>query len=175
MPPFDMEPYGDDAGWMQMVYDTSVAVAVRESATLYPWIESIHVLMIAIVLGTIAMVDLRLIGFGSHRRSARRLILDMLPFTWVGFAGAVISGGLLFMSNATAFYESMPFRFKLLAILFAGINMAVFHITAYRQIGNWDEDIKTPTAARISGYTSLGLWLLIIFLGRWIGYAYPLA
>jgi hypothetical protein len=169
-----MMPDSTDGGLMQTLYDTSIAVAVRESATLYPWIESAHVLMVAIVLGTIAMVDLRLMGVSAHRRGARQLIVDMLPFTWVAFALAVVTGGLLFMSNATAFYESMPFRFKMLAILLAGINMAIFHMTAYRNIGDWDDQLPTPKSARLAGLTSIILWVVIVFLGRWIGYSYPL-
>jgi hypothetical protein len=170
-----MLPEGPSNGVMQMLYDSSIGTAIRESSTLFPWIESIHVLMIATVVGTIAIVDLRLMGFSAHRRGARQLIVDMLPFTWVAFTLAIITGGLLFLSNATGYYESMPFRFKLLAILIAGINMAIFHLTAYRKIGEWDDQLPTPKAARIAGFSSLTLWLLVIFLGRWIGYSYPLA
>lgn len=169
-----MGPVGTGSGLMQMLYDSSIATTIRESDTLFPWIEGTHVLMIAVVVGTIAIVDLRLLGFSSHRRGARQLIVDMLPFTWIAFALALISGGLLFVSNATSYYESMPLRFKLLAIVFAGINMAVFHLTAYRKISTWDEQLPTPKTAKIAGVTSLALWLLIIFLGRWIGYSYPL-
>jgi hypothetical protein len=160
---------------MQTLYDSAIGTAIRESGTLFPWIESVHVLMIAIVVGTIAIVDLRLIGFSSHRRGARQLIVDMLPFTWVAFVFAIITGSLLFLSNATGYYESMPFRFKLLAIVIAGLNMAVFHLTAYRRIGEWDDRLPTPNAAKIAGISSLTLWILIVFLGRWIGYSYPLA
>jgi len=160
---------------MQSLYDSSIATAIRESPTLFPWIESLHVLMIAIVVGTIAIVDLRLIGVAAHRRGARQLIVDMLPFTWVAFVLAVASGTLLFLSNATGYYQSLPFRLKLLAIVVAGLNMAVFHLTAYRRIGDWDDRLPPPAAAKVAGVGSLTLWLLIIFLGRWIGYAYPLA
>lgn len=170
-----MEPDGASGGLMQMLYDSSIGTAIRESATLFPWIESVHVLMIATVVGTIAIVDLRLMGFSAHRRGARQLIVDMLPFTWVAFLLAGITGSLLFVSNATGYYESMPFRFKLLTILIAGINMAIFHLTAYRKIGDWDDRLPTPGAAKIAGFTSLTLWVVVIFLGRWIGYSYPLA
>lgn len=169
-----MGPVGTGSGLMQSLYDSSIATTIRESDTLFPWIEGTHVLMIAVVFGTIAIVDLRLLGVASHRRGARQLIVDMLPFTWVAFALAVISGALLFVSNATQYYESMPLRFKLLAIGIAGLNMAVFHLTAYRRIGDWDERRPTPTTAKVAGISSLALWLLIIFLGRWIGYSYPL-
>ena len=161
--------------FLQSLYDSAVGSAIRESGILFPTIESIHVLMIATVVGTIAIVDLRLMGFSAHRRGARQLTIDMLPFTWVAFTLAVITGSLLFLSNATGYYESMPFRFKLLAILIAGANMGIFHLTAYRKIGDWNDQKRPPIAARIAGFTSLTLWMLIIFLGRWIGYSYPLA
>lgn len=170
-----MEPVGTEGGLMQTLYDTPLATLVRESTTLFPWIESIHVLAIATVVGTIIMVDLRLMGFSAHRRGARQLIVEMLPFTWVAFVVAVISGSLLFISNATQYAESMPLRLKLVAIFLAGINMGIFHLTAYRKIGDWDDATHPPRAAKIAGLTSLTLWLLIVFLGRWIGYAYPLA
>jgi len=160
---------------MQALYDSAIGTAIRESATLFPWIESAHVLMIAVVLGTIAIVDLRLIGVAAHRRGARQLIVDMLPFTWVAFVLAVVTGTLLFLSNATGYYESIPFRFKLLTIVIAGLNMGVFHLTAYRRIGEWDDRLPTPRAAKLAGFSSLTLWLVIVFLGRWIGYSYPLA
>lgn len=169
-----MLPTGTVGDLIQVLNDSSIGTLIRESETLFPWLESIHVLTIAVVVGTIVMVDLRLIGFSAHRRSARQLIVEMLPFTWVAFTVAVVTGVLMFLSNATGYFESMPFRIKLLAIIAAGINMAYFHATAYRQIVAWDNQLPPPNAARIAGFTSLGLWVLIVFLGRWIGYAYPL-
>ena len=170
-----MEPDGAGGGLMQMLYDSALGTAIRQSSTLFPWIECTHVLMITTVVGTIAIVDLRLMGFAAHRRSARQLTLDMLPFTWDAFLIAAITGALLFISNATGYYESTPFRLKLLAILVAGINMAIFHFTAYRKISDWGEHLPPPHAARIAGFTSLTLWVGIVFLGRWIGYSYPLS
>ncbi len=170
-----MEPDGAEGGLLQTLYDSSIATAIRESSTLFPWIESLHVLMIVTVVGTIVMVDLRLLGISAHRRGARQLIVEMLPFTWVAFVIAAISGSLLFLSNATGYAQSLPFRVKLAAIALAGINMAIFHVTAYRKISEWDDLAHPPKAAKIAGLTSLTLWLLIVFLGRWIGYSYPLA
>ncbi|EGY02642.1 hypothetical protein AZA_87726 [Nitrospirillum viridazoti Y2] len=157
------------ADLLQKIYDSPVGTAVRESGTLFPWIESLHVLMITTVVGTIAIVDLRLIGYGAHRRSARQLTADLLPFTWVAFALAVVTGVLLFASDAVNYWANGPFRFKLIALALAGLNMAIFHLTTERKIVEW-EDAVPPLAARIAGATSLGLWILIVFLGRWIGF-----
>jgi hypothetical protein len=160
--------------FLEMIDGSAVGTAVREGATAFPWIESIHVLALATVLGTIAIVDLRLIGYPAHRRGARQLIKDMLPFTWVAFVLAVITGVLLFTSNALSYWDSNPFRWKMIALLLAGLNMAVFHLTAYRRIAEWDDALPPPATARIAGLTSLGLWILVAFLGRWIGFSAPM-
>ncbi len=154
----------------QYLYDTSIATSIREGATAFPWIESFHVLAITVVVGTIAIVDLRLLGVRAHRRSANRLINELLPFTWVAFVVAVITGTLLFISNAPSYWANMQFRVKLCLIALAGINMACFHLTSYRRIGEWDESLPPPTPARVAGATSLLLWISVIFFGRWIGF-----
>jgi hypothetical protein len=160
--------------FLEKVDGSAVGTAIREGATAFPWIEATHVLAIGTVLGTIAIVDLRLIGYPAHRHGARQLIKDMLPFTWVAFVLAVITGALLLSSNALIYWDSNPFRWKMIAIVLAGLNMAVFHLTAYRRIAEWDNALPTPTMARIAGFTSLGLWLLVAFLGRWIGFSPPM-
>jgi hypothetical protein len=153
---------------------SAVGTAVREGATSFAWIESTHVLSLAIVIGTIAIVDFRLMGYPAHRGSARQLIKELLPFTWVAFLLAVITGILLFSSNALNYWDSNPFRWKMVCLLLAGLNMAAFHLTAYRKIADWDETLPPPTAARIAGIISLGLWIVAAFLGRWIGFSAPL-
>ena len=139
------------ADLLQKLNDSPVGTAIRESGTLFPWIESVHVLMITAVVGTIAVVDLRLIGVAAHRRGARQLTVDMLPFTWVAFVLAAITGFLLFSSNAPAYWANWPFRLKMCALALAGLNMAVFHLTAYRKIGHWDDALPPPLAVRIAG------------------------
>ena len=74
-------------GLLQALDDSAIGSSIRESSLLFPSIETIHVLMATTVVGTIAIVDLRLIGYGAHRRGARRLITELLPFTWVALNG----------------------------------------------------------------------------------------
>jgi hypothetical protein len=157
-------------GFLQSLYDSAVGSGIRESGVLFPWIESIHVLMATTVVGSIAIVDLRLIGYASHRRGARQLILDLLPFTWAAFALAATTGSLLFTSNPLGYAGNAPFVSKMVVLVLAGINMAIFHLTAYQRIGEWNDDLPPPRGARIAGATSLSLWIVIVFLGRWIGF-----
>lgn len=154
----------------QTLYDLPLANAIREGGNYFPWLESVHVLAITLVFGTICIVDLRLLGYRSHRRGARQLIVDLLPFTWGAFALAILTGSLLFLSNAVVYAHNTQFQWKMVAILAAGINMAVFHLTAYRKIVDWDDDRTPPRAARLAGAGSLLAWTLVIFFGRWIGF-----
>jgi len=158
------------AAFLQALYDSSIGTTIRESGLLFPWIESFHVLMATTVVGTIAIVDLRLLGYRAHRRSARKLILELLPFTWLAFVGAVTTGVLLFSSNSVGYAKNPQFIAKMAVLLLAGINMALFHLTTYRRIGSWDESLPPPASARVAGATSLVLWISIVVLGRWIGF-----
>jgi hypothetical protein len=155
---------------LQDVYHSGFSSWIRQNPGVFPTIETLHVIAITLVFGTIMIVDLRLIGIASHRRSASRLIGELLPITWGAFALAVATGCLLFTANAPAYAANSQFRLKLLVMLAAGLNMAVFHATAYRRIADWDETVPPPAAARIAGVTSLMLWLGVIYAGRWIGF-----
>jgi len=83
---------------------------------------------------------------------------------------ALIVGSLLFISNAPKYAHNEQFQLKLLLIVFAAINMAIFHLTIYRRVDEWDERLPPPMPARIAGATSLGLWLTVVVLGRWVGF-----
>lgn len=154
----------------QSMYDWSISASIRESANAFPAIESFHVIAITLVFGTILIVDLRLLGVMSHRKSAKQLIDELLPYTWGGFAVAVVTGALLFISNAVSYVNNTEFLLKLSAIALAGLNMMWFHSTAFRKIGEWDVSLPTPNAARMAGFSSLIVWTSVIFLGRWIGF-----
>ncbi len=136
----------------------------------FPALESLHVIAITLVLGTIAIVDLRLIGFPSHRRSAARLIQELLPFTWVAFIAAVATGLLMFASNTITYAENSLFWWKMAVLVLAGINMGIFHLGVYRRIGEWDADLPPPRSARAAGLSSMLLWTTVIVLGRYIGF-----
>ncbi len=92
---------------------TPLATLIRENGYVFPAIESIHVLAITMVVGSIAMVDLRLIGVAGAGQSARRIIEATLPWTWGAFCFAVITGGLLFSSQAVGYFDNVPFSLEI--------------------------------------------------------------
>jgi hypothetical protein len=158
-------------GLFRWLYETAPGIAIRENESLFPWIESAHVLAITLVVGSIAIVDLRLIGVASLDRAVTRLTNEVLPVTWTAFALAVVTGGLLFISNAMTYAHNTFFQLKMIALLVAGANMLYFHFHVGRDIGNWGGSAAaTPVQARLAGCASLLLWVCVVAFGRWIGF-----
>jgi hypothetical protein len=156
--------------YLQALQDTRVATAIREDALLFPWIECVHVLALTIVIGSIAIVDLRLIGLASRNRSVDATGAAVLPVTWCAFALAAASGALLFCSNAVTYAGNPYFQAKLALLAAAGINMAAYHLVLGRGSEHWLTPAVTPLRARIVGAVSLALWMAIAACGRWIGF-----
>jgi hypothetical protein len=150
--------------------DSGLADNIRENDLLFPLIESIHVLSICLVVGSIFVVDLRLLGLASIRRPVGRVIHGVLPLTWSAFAMAVASGSLLFISNATKYLANGYFVAKLFLILAAGLNMAIFHAISARDLPRWENDTPPPLRARLAGGLSILLWVAVVACGRWIGF-----
>ena len=154
--------------WLQ---STWIATAVAENDILFPWIESFHVLAIVIVVGTISIVDLRLLGVASLDISAKRLMRDIIPYTWCAFAVAAITGSLMFSSDATHYGHNRLFQVKLVMLVLAGLNMAVFHLFGERDIERWEAPgAATPVAAKAAASISLVAWIAIVSLGRGTGF-----
>lgn len=158
------------AHFLHWLESTAPAIAISESSWLFPGIESIHVIAITLVVGSITMVDLRLLGLNLNEHSAGDVIAEILPWTWISFAVAACTGALMFSSNATHYWGTVPFRAKMLVLTLAGLNMLLFHATIFRSIDVWGRRIQTPPAAKASGAISLGLWIGVVTLGRWIGF-----
>ncbi len=133
-------------GWLEWLYATGWANAIRENEIAFPWIECVHVLAITLVVGSISVVDLRLLGVAWRDRSVQRVLRDVLPLTWAAFALAVASGFLLFASNAPAYARNPYLQAKMALLVLAGLNMASFHWWARRSL----EDVGQRPAASLA-------------------------
>ena len=154
--------------WLQ---STRIATTVAENDILFPWIESVHVLAIVLVVGTISIVDLRLLGVASLDISARRLMRDVIPYTWGAFVVAAITGSLMFSSDAVHYAQNRLFQAKLVMLVLAGLNMATFHFFGVRDIERWEAPgATTPVAAKAAAAISLLVWITVVSLGRGTGF-----
>jgi hypothetical protein len=142
--------------------------AMREWLWLYPGVEVVHIVGIGLLFGSIAVLDLRLLGF-SRGISARRLAGHVLPWTAGSFLLIVPSGLLMFTAHASEFVQSDVFVVKMLLILAAGLNAALFHTVVFKGSQAWDTSVP-PAAARAIAAASLLLWIAVIACGRLLAY-----
>lgn len=136
----------------------------------FPLLESIHVLAATFLVGSILMVDLRLLGLAARSHAVSRITREIVPWTRAAFAVSALAGLGMFITQPARYADNRAFQIKLVLLVLAGINMAVFHLHTIRGVARWDTDEVTPPAARVSGGCSLFLWVGILLAGRWIGH-----
>jgi hypothetical protein len=153
--------------WLEQ---TSLATAIRESLWLFPAIETVHLLGMAALVGTVAVIDLRLLGWMMRRERVSELMRRLIPWACAAFAVQAITGTMLFMSEAVKVYPNPAFRLKMLLLFVAGVHAVVFHLTVYRGVAKWDDSAVLPAWAKVAGLVSMLLWVGIVAAGRFIGF-----
>ncbi len=148
---------------------SALGVAMRQWLWLYPAVEVVHLIGIAVLVGSIAILDLRLLGL-SRSISVRRLAAHVLPWSIGSFALILPSGMALFVAHAGDLIANPVFALKISLILAAGTNAAVFHAGVFRGAAQWDVDARPPPAARAAAALSLLLWACVIACGRLLAY-----
>ena len=139
-----------------------------QSGWVFPLVESAHIVSFALLFGAIAVVDARLLG-ALRQGPATPLLRAALPLALAGFVGAVITGSLLFVSQAGDLLANRAFAAKLALLMLAGLNAAAFHAGTARAA--LDSDGPPTVGMRVAGAVSLLLWAGVILAGRLIAYA----
>jgi hypothetical protein len=153
------------------IQETDIGTAIRENGSLFPWIESLHVLSLTVVLGSVAILDFRLLGWASRDRSVDKILADVLPRLWVAFGCAFVTGSLLFASNALTYAHNPFFRSKFALLFLLALNTAIFGRGVGRRLIEWQRAATPPGWARVAGAVSLVLWIGVTVCGRWIGFS----
>jgi hypothetical protein len=156
---------------MEWLQATSLAVFIHKTKWVFTTIEVVHVVAILLVIGTIAVVDLRLLGLRSTKRPFTEVSREILPATWAAFILAAVAGFLLFISQATAYFASTTFWIKMAIMALAGINMLIFEFITVRGVQAWNVNPTPPLPARLAGGISISCWLLVFIFGRWTGFS----
>src|SRR5262249_14795336 len=144
--------------FFEQLAESSWSIELHESQYAYSIIESIHVWTLCVFFGTVAMVDLRLLGWTMRGVPVSEFARRVLPWTIAGFIVMVITGTLLVYAIPVRTYQSIFFRGKMLLLVLAGLNMWLFHARVYPKVAGWDVDRAPPRAAKIAGAISLTLW-----------------
>jgi hypothetical protein len=154
----------------QWLDQSSVGTSIRQSLCLFPAIDTMHLLGMAALVGTINILDLRLLGWSLRQQRVSQLAARLLPWAWIAFGVQLVTGGLLFSSEAVKIYANPAFRLKMLFLLLAGIQALIFQTLVSRRLPSWDQRASLPPAAKVIGLTSILLWLAVVAAGRFIGF-----
>jgi hypothetical protein len=154
---------------MGAIEASALGEAMRKWLWLYPSVEIVHIVGVAMLVGSIAVLDLRLIGF-SRTLPVRRLAAHVLPWTIGSFALIIPSGLAMFVAHAGDLISSPVFALKMCLILLAGANAGIFHAGIFRRAAQWDVDVMPPLAARAAAGLSLVVWVSVIACGRLLAY-----
>ena len=147
---------------------SDLAVYIRQSPLLFPAIEIVHIIGFIFLVGSAFLFDLRLLGI-ARKLSVKDVAGYVLPWSRRSLLLVVPSGLLLFLSQATALSTNGVFGLKLILILVAFTNAAIFHRFTFRSVSNWSTS-ETPAAAKAAALISLLLWMSVISCGRLIAY-----
>lgn len=155
--------------WWLWLENSVLAEAIRQWVWAYPFIEILHILSITLLVGSVVMFDLRLLGVSRHVTIAA-MAEQLLPWAYASFGIVMLSGFLLFATDATAIALNPAFRLKLVLILGASINAITFHWKCYPLVRQWNLGIKPPKMVRAIAIISIILWIAVITCGSLIAY-----
>ena len=141
--------------WLEQL---SWVTAVANSPTMSPAVAVAHFFSFFLLVGTIAVIDLRLLGLAGRRQTLTQLAEPLFPWTWTGLGIAVLSGFLMFAPEAASLFYNAFFWVKLLVIL-PGV---AFALIVQRNLRRWEELPAMPFLAKLAAFISLALWIGIL-------------
>jgi hypothetical protein len=147
-------------------YSSALGVWIRESVWVFGLLEVFHLLGLTVLMGTILVLSLRLSGLVMTKQPVAELARQMSPWTSIGLTMMALSGALMFSSGAIKYYNSQPFRFKMVLLLAA----LLFHFTFFRRVSCADEKCFSPLAGKVVAGVALLLWLGVGAAGRAIAF-----
>ena len=137
----------------------------------FPISEAFHFVGLALLMGAIAVMDLRLLGFA--RSVSIKAVHSLVPWAWIGFTINLVTGIFFFFTDPTFYYDNMSFRIKLVLIALAGANALWFQFKVNPQLASWPDTADAPSDVKLMAVGSLVLWILVICFGRFIMYWPP--
>lgn len=157
------------AAGLHTVEATGLGRFMREALWAYPATETVHIVGLALLFGSIAIVDLRLLGAG-RRVPLAPLVGHAVPWSLLGFAMAATTGIMMFTAHASDFINEPVFLLKMTLILAAGLNAAALRIGVLQRATRSSPEVSLPLRVRVAAAVSLVLWIGVIACGRLLAY-----
>jgi hypothetical protein len=158
VPPF-VEAF---AAWIK---STSFSAFVTQSVWVWPAAETLHFIGLAMLIGVVALMDLRMLGVA--KRMPFVALHRLVPWALAGFAICLVTGIVFIAGDPLQYVHNTVFWFKLLFIFLAGLNVIVFYLTGiFQNVERLGPDEDAPLGAKLIAATSLVLWVGVMYLGR---------
>lgn len=153
-------------GFFEWCETTRIGTAVRDSLWLFPVIEATHLLGLALLGGSLLVVDLRMLGWGLRDRPIAELARHVRPWLWAALGIMVATGVPLFLSEAVKCYYNPAFWLKMRTL-----PLALLFTLVVRERMTRNPALDTSVRSRLAGGVSVALWLTVAAAGRWIGFS----
>jgi hypothetical protein len=147
--------------------NTPLSLTIQTVLWIIPAVQTLHILCVAVVMFSVAMLDLRLLGFVGRRHPVSQVVGRSLPWVWGALPILAASGSILIIGEPSREILNPYFRAKIVMLAAVVAITWVVQRQNKRSAGYWE----TRTAAsRLTGALSLLLWVGIVAAGRWIAY-----
>ena len=156
--------------FLQILHDSQLGTALRESLYMFPIVEGTHLIGLSISVGLILLTDLRLVGFFLKSVSVQDVLHQLRPWVLGGFAVTFSTGILLIWAEGPKIWQIPVFPLKLSLIALSGLNALWFEFKYGRNVTEWGVQTEFPKGAKLAGWVSLASWSAVIVCGRLIPY-----
>lgn len=152
----------------ESIVDSSLTQWIQGTYWLWPVMEITHFIGLTLLLGGLIVIDLRMAGF--MRSIDPATTHKLLPAVIFGFSLNLITGILFFYGDPMRYATNIGFQIKMVLVLIAGINAALYHFKVDPLLRTMDRNLASPIVAKLVAFTSLGAWTGVLLLGRLIPY-----
>jgi hypothetical protein len=146
---------------------TPLSQNIQDAFWVIPTVQTVHIVSIAIVMTSMAMLDLRLVGVAGRRQSLTEMAHRFLPWVWIALLVLLCSGTILIIGEPGRELQNIMFWIKMSSIAAAVVLTLIFQQVLRHNKGYWE---RHRVAAALLGSVSLLLWVTVIAAGRWIAY-----
>ena len=152
------------------LYSTPISTGIRENAAIIPTAQSLHIVAIAVVVGSALVMELRLAGMLATDESPQAVVRRYLPWLWSGVAVLLATGTILVVGEPNRVLDNPLFWTKMALIVFASVLTLLFRYPILRPQFR-SEQVRQAALAKPLAWLFLLVWIAVIFCGRWIAYA----
>lgn len=158
--------------WADWISNTAISMWLQNALWVIPTSQSIHIVCVSVVFGCAVMISLRLLGLGASGRSVSQLVQTLVPWMYRGLFGLLFTGTVQTVAEPLRQFVTPAFWWKMFMILCVVALTVWFARSVRANAAKWDAAALRPASARVFALVSLGLWVGIIFCGRFIGYTW---